>query len=301
MVLLFYFTLYNDSIFSFLPNTGSHDSFSYYLDETSEVAPGSPDTVRNLVSVFGNAAKKIVHNWSVTQSLTFKQQLDHGIRYFDLRVSNRHKSQELYFVHGLFGNTVESGLREIEEWLQAHPKEVILIDFNHFFNMTAEDHQILSVQILQIFGDKVCPMTDMEKCALNVLWDNQWQVIVLHCHEPVTIDNPKLWPRDCHIASPWPNTTEPTKMVNILEAQMTRGRPLGKFYVSQGILTPTGTTILQHIGRNLKDVLAPVAMKNLLFFLKDKTVGPRGVNIVIADFVELEEFVSKVLALNPKE
>ncbi|XP_072026187.1 LOW QUALITY PROTEIN: PI-PLC X domain-containing protein 3-like [Amphiura filiformis] len=279
---------------------GSHDSFSFYLDDTSEVAAGSPDTVRNLVSVFGATAKKIVHNWSVTQSLTFKEQLDHGIRYLDLRMSPRAHTSDLFFVHGLFGNTVESGLREINEWLDAHPKEVVLIDFNHFYDMSAEDHQILVLQIQQIFGDKVCPLMDIDKSALNVLWDNKWQVIVFYCHDDTTIDKTQLWPSNC-IQSIWPNTTEAPKMVNRLEAYLTRGRPNDKFYVSQGVLTPTGTTILQRISSNLKDVCAPVAMKNLLFFLKNKSIGPKGINIVIADFVELDDFVSKVLALNPSE
>ncbi|XP_072024994.1 PI-PLC X domain-containing protein 3-like [Amphiura filiformis] len=279
---------------------GSHDSFSFYLDHTSEVASGPPGTVRNLVSVFGATAKKIMYNWSVTQSLTFKEQLDHGIRYLDLRVSARAHTSDLFFVHGLFGNTVESGLRDINEWLDAHPKEVVLVDFNHFYDMNAEDHQILVLQIQQIFDDKVCPLMDIDKSALNVLWDNKWQVIVFYCHEDTTIDKAQLWPSNC-IKSIWPNTTEASKMVDILETYLTRGRPNDKFYVSQGVLTSNGTFILQHIDSSLKNDCAPEAMKNLLLFLKNKSIGPKGINIVIADFIELDDFVSKVLALNPSE
>lgn len=42
------------------------------------------------------------------QNLTFREQLDAGIRYFDLRVSSKpgEPGNEIYFIHGLFGHKV---------------------------------------------------------------------------------------------------------------------------------------------------------------------------------------------------
>ncbi|XP_033646370.1 PI-PLC X domain-containing protein 3-like [Asterias rubens] len=276
---------------------GSHDSFSYSLDMTSPVSPSSPDTVRNLVSTFGNMAKKIVYNWSVTQSLTFNQQLDHGIRYFDLRVSTWKGKSELYFVHGLFGAEVGSCLLDIKTWLDDHPKEVIFLDFNHLYDMSASDHDQLVATLISVFDSKLCPLIDIETAALNVLWDRGVQVLVFYHHDSTTQQNPMLWPGG-FMPSVWPNVTEAPKMVNLLEAHFTRGRPYGKFQVNQGVLTPTGTTILQYINRSLLDVFGPIAIKNVQYFLKDKGIGPRGINIVIADFVELGDFIPSVLGLN---
>lgn len=47
----------------------------------------------------------------VWQNLTFKEQLDAGIRYFDLRVSSKpgEPGTEIYFIHGLFGHKVSRG------------------------------------------------------------------------------------------------------------------------------------------------------------------------------------------------
>ena len=244
-------------------------------------------------------AKKIVYKWSVTQSLTFTQQLDRGIRYFDLRVSTLKGKAELYFVHGLYGAEVGACLCEIRSWLDKHPKEVVLLDFNHLYEMENTDHEQLVATLLSVFDSKLCPVIDIETTALNVLWERGWQVLAFY-HHPVTVgDHPELW-SGAYMPSVWPNVTEAPKMVNLLEAHFTRGRPQGKFYVSQGVLTPTGTTVLQYISRSLQDVFALIAIKNVQHFMKDKGIGPKGLNIVIADFVELGDFIPSVLALNHK-
>lgn len=277
---------------------GSHDSFSFFLDCQSPVASGSPDTVRNLVAVFGDAAKKIVHSWSVTQALNFKQQLDLGIRYFDFRISRCPGKEGFYFVHGLHGLGVSDCLREINDWLNEHPREVIIIDFNHLYCMQEKHSELISC-IEEAFSSKLCPEMDLEAVTLNVLCDEGWQVITIY-HDETSVKHTNIW-QGTIIHSVWPNTAEAPKMVNILDAHHTRGRPPDKFYVSQGVLTPTGTTILQHIGNNLKGVLAGTAIRNTKHFLQDKTIGPTGINIVIADFVEMEQYVEAVLALNSKE
>ncbi|XP_070557628.1 PI-PLC X domain-containing protein 3-like [Ptychodera flava] len=277
---------------------GSHNSFTSSLDVKSGVAPGSPDTIRNLVHFFGNKAKEIVYKWSVNQSLTLTEQLDRGIRYFDLRVSSCLGKEDLHFVHGLFAGKVVDAMNEINTWLESHPKEVVLLDFNHLFDMQDTHHTQLTKQLMEIFGSKICPSIDVDGCALNILWENQWQVIVFY-HNDIAHSNHNLW-HGSMIPSVWPRTPEAPKMVNILEAYHTKGRNPDKFHVTQGVLTPTGTTILANIGRDLKSVCAIMAIRNLQFYLKDKTIGAKGVNIVIADFIELHDFVSSVLALNDR-
>lgn len=87
---------------------GSHDSFSFYIDEASPVGPEQPETVQNFVSVFGTVAKKLMRKWLATQTMNFNSQLEAGIRFFDLRISTkpRDPDNELFFAHGLFSATV---------------------------------------------------------------------------------------------------------------------------------------------------------------------------------------------------
>lgn len=88
--------------------SGSHDSFSFYIDEASPVGPEQPETVQNFVSVFGTVAKKLMRKWLATQTMNFISQLEAGIRFFDLRISTkpRDPDNELFFAHGLFSATV---------------------------------------------------------------------------------------------------------------------------------------------------------------------------------------------------
>lgn len=92
----------------FLSPPGSHDSFSFYIDEASPVGPEQPETVQNFVSVFGTVAKKLMRKWLATQTMNFTSQLEAGIRFFDLRISTkpRDPENELFFAHGLFSATV---------------------------------------------------------------------------------------------------------------------------------------------------------------------------------------------------
>jgi len=91
---------------------GSHDSFSFYIDETSPVGPEQPETVQNFVSVFGTVAKKLMRKWLATQTMNFTSQLEAGVRFFDLRISTkpRDPDNELFFAHGLFSATVSGFL-----------------------------------------------------------------------------------------------------------------------------------------------------------------------------------------------
>lgn len=48
---------------------------------------------------------------------------------------------------------------EIKEWLDAHPKEVVILSFSHFLALTQELHVLLLTTIRNIFTSKLCPKT----------------------------------------------------------------------------------------------------------------------------------------------
>jgi len=130
---------------------GTHNSFAFQLDESAGVAPDATDSVRSLVTWLGSPAKSIIGNWSRTQSLGVEAQLRAGVRYFDIRISSRPGSLELFVVHGLYGPTVNSCLDSMATFLDEHCHEIVLLDFNHFYDMDFHAHDRLVKTLLDRF------------------------------------------------------------------------------------------------------------------------------------------------------
>lgn len=157
-------------------HAGSHDSFSYWVDEKSPVGPDQTAAIKRLARI--SLVKKLMKKWSVTQNLTFREQLEAGIRYFDLRVSSKpgDADQEIYFIHGLFGIKVWDGLMEIDSFLTQHPQEIVFLDFNHFYAMDEAHHKRLVLRIQEAFGNKLCSACSVESMTLRALWEKKCQV-----------------------------------------------------------------------------------------------------------------------------
>lgn len=69
---------------------GTHDSGTYGVSATSTIAPNQdiPEWVNAVyaLGLSGLLVMEVIAKWAKTQGYTIAQQLDHGIRYFDLRV-----------------------------------------------------------------------------------------------------------------------------------------------------------------------------------------------------------------------
>ena len=83
---------------------GTHDTGAYSLDVNGPIASDAPGIVRSISWIPG--IKGVLCDWGLTQTLTFKQQLEAGIRYFDLRVALNPQDKKLYLVHTLYGPLV---------------------------------------------------------------------------------------------------------------------------------------------------------------------------------------------------
>ncbi|XP_054045073.1 PI-PLC X domain-containing protein 2 isoform X3 [Rissa tridactyla] len=232
---------------------GSHDSFSYWVDEKSPVGPDQATAIKRLARI--SLVKKIMKKWSVTQNLTFKEQLEGGIRYFDLRVSSKpgETGQEIYFIHGLFGIKVWDGLKEINTFLEQHPKEVVFLDFNHFYAMDDSHHFFLINRIRSVFGSKLCSVECVEYVTLQYMWEKKHQVLIFY-HYPIYKEYSFLWPGN-KMPAPWANTTNVHKLLQFLETTLEERSRYGTFHVSQAILTPRVKTIARHLIRGLKNTL----------------------------------------------
>ncbi|KAL4624884.1 PI-PLC X domain-containing protein 2-like [Arapaima gigas] len=277
---------------------GSHDSFTFWVDVTAPVGPDQMAIVKHLAFIFRLLAKKVMKKWSMTQNLTFREQLEAGIRYFDLRVSSKpgEPGCEIYFIHGLFGHKVCNGLNDIDAFLSDHPKEVVFLDFNHHYAMSKDHHRYLITMLQEVFGPKLCKACMVEDITLDYLWENKYQVIVFY-HHPSANNCAFLWPGS-KIPAPWANTTDACKLIQFLETTLSERAQHGSFHVSQAILTPRVKTVVRGLIKGLRKHLVERNLPTIMTWVEAQRPGANGVNIITSDFVDLVDFANTVIKLN---
>ena len=278
---------------------GSHDSGAFYLDKNSNIAPGEGKTIKFLAKVFGKYVKNIIYKWSITQDLSFSQQLQNGIRYLDLRVAYVPKTNDFNVVHGLYGSSYTAVFEEINYFLDSHPKEIVLLDFNHLFNFT-KDAQVLFVsQIMKSFGKKLYgPGKLGTESSINDIWSKSQQVIALYADSDMVKENLLLWSQ-AHIYSPWFNTPKVDTLIKDLDKRFDDLKE-ESYNVFQAILTPATSTIVLHwIKGSLKTTLAESCDELVCSWLqKIADKKKKGVNIVMCDFIGFRTMVEKTIGLN---
>ncbi|XP_050410374.2 PI-PLC X domain-containing protein 3-like [Patella vulgata] len=273
---------------------GCHDSGAYEFDRNEGLFPDAPNALKCLYCIFGRCT--CIYRWAKTQNMNFLQQLTAGIRYFDLRVTTKPDTEDLYFYHTLYADKVEPCLRIMYRFLDEHPKEVIILDFNHFNKeMKNARHEQLIKMILEIFGDKVCPLQDTGSLTLNKLWSGKLQVIVIYHH---ATNNSKIWPGSV-IRSPWFNTTDVNRLEEGLENVYKNSGDHEQIFLSyQGVLTPDTCFTVNNCCQSLKTALADKASPAVVTWLSTKVAGPNKMNICLIDFADQYEFMSTILAFN---
>ncbi|KAJ7378207.1 PI-PLC X domain-containing protein 2 [Desmophyllum pertusum] len=153
---------------------GSHDSGTFFLDQNMEIGPDESSTIQTLGSIFGKIAKSVVHSWSVTQSMTIYEQLLSGIRYLDLRVAYRAEDNEIHILHGLYGWAIQRVLEEVNRFVANYPNEIVILDFNHFYNMDTATHETLADTLLASFSEIFrAPGEDGPNVTLQEMWGNE--------------------------------------------------------------------------------------------------------------------------------
>ncbi|VDN96369.1 unnamed protein product [Rodentolepis nana] len=201
--------------------------------------------------------------WTVTQRTNLTTQLQSGIRYFDFRVAFKREgckgiqsnaSMEIYpcfyIVHGQYANRVDVELEEIKSYLLDHPKEVVIIDFQHFYKFDTAANAVFVEMVEKIFGDTLEPYRSKIP-SLTELWSRKKQIIVIGHKKTLPTEEEGvslIWPRS-KIAQPWPNIRNPKSLKKYLgkfhEIRMSK-TDSDSFFVFQGILSPNMEFIMSH-------------------------------------------------------
>jgi hypothetical protein len=60
-------------------------------------------------------------------------------------------------LHCLYGEPVQIFLQEVASWLAQNPREFLILDFQHVYQFSGQDHANLVQLILRLFTTRICP------------------------------------------------------------------------------------------------------------------------------------------------
>jgi hypothetical protein len=166
--------------------------------------PGSHDS-----GTFRAGPTEIGDQEARTQSLTFRQQLELGVRYFDLRVTLN--NSVYYPYHGLWtsdndlckkGDDPDNAddnyhFKQMRRFLQQHTKEIIILKFQDFWAFTEDQHYFDLVKLLEDYFTfpgcgLVTPTDHIDTLTINDLLDAGQRVFVFFDEENVP-DRRRVW------------------------------------------------------------------------------------------------------------
>lgn len=287
---------------------GTHDSATKEISMTSLTAPRQDiprwiDVVYALPGI-GFAVKAIIANWAKAQGKNIKEQLEGGIRYLDLRIVRKEK-EKFYTCHGLYGTSLDNVIKDIQEFIRKNPKEILLLDFNHLYNMTSKStgqdmHSALARKLKEAFGNKIVPKQVGINMSIQQLWDKGYQIIILYDDQATVNANDHLLSQD-NIKSPWPNKQNIDDLRRSLINNI-NSRDMDKLFVLQGILTTddkmvkSGLNPLSRAPGSLEAVAKKVTPM-VTQWIKDFHKEGKKLNIVIVDFFT-PEYVKTIVELN---
>jgi len=277
---------------------GSHDTGAYMLDVEKPVAPDES----NIIQFFGKSlfAKRLIRRWSLTQSMTLKEQLEAGVRYLDMRPGYCQEDDDFYFVHGLYGPRIADMLIDLAQFLDEHPKEVVILDFNHFY--LTKPYKPLTKRfeglIVEHLSDKLLsPEGAGCNSSLTDIWKQGKQVITFFSDDAGPFENPLFWDHTQYY-SPWFNTSSSSVLVNELENRFNDLKE-NSFNVFQAILSPQTSTIVLHWASSLRKYLVSPGSRVIAAWLrKVYTEKKKHVNICICDFIQEDNCLTSIIQLN---
>ncbi|XP_076159471.1 PI-PLC X domain-containing protein 1-like [Alosa pseudoharengus] len=280
---------------------GSHDSMTYCLDSSSTLEPNAPCWLKALQNIYPRLVGLIVKRWTTTQELSIIEQLNAGVRYFDLRIACKPKdvTRTFYFAHALYTTvTVEETLTEVAQWLAHHPKEVVILACSTFDGLFLNDHQRFFAKLPQLFGKKLCPKTASP--SLQHCWDNGYQVILSYAHSAAS-GHQELWPEIDY----WWSHQDRTSASGVIKYLDDRLQDKGRddtFFVAGLNLTENNRYLITHLFLSMKEMTL-AAYPELLAWVKRQHCGQgKGcINIIAADFVGVNQFVQLVIEINQKK
>lgn len=276
---------------------GSHNSGTYMLSQKLPVGPDEKEIVQKLGNnpILGRLTKMIMYRWARCQHADIPEQLKLGIRYFDVRLGQINGQYRI--LHGLYGPEIHDILKETRAFTTNHPGEVVILDFQHFFDCSDADHKAIIGLIRSAFGSKLIEKKQANNLTLAHLKTIDQSVMIIYRNAAVMAsDHDFLWPGS-FCPNPWANTMNVGTLFQFLDRALD-ARSKTSLFVTQAILTPQIKTVLKKPFGSLFEV-TKVCNHRLPKWLETQAAKLEP-NIIMTDFVANTQISSTIVKINEK-
>ncbi|CAH7041346.1 conserved exported hypothetical protein [Vibrio chagasii] len=275
---------------------GSHDSGAYDAQNYSKKAAGV------------NFPLSKLRDWSETQDLSVRKQLNAGTRFLDLRIYE--DRGEYYFAHSLIYGKIDNILNEVSQFLDENRGEIVIIKSTFVRNVTNTDN----------FYQSLCTNNAISKHLItNELKPTSKYKDLIKAGNLIIIPDKgvsgcgdSFWPRQ-RLKSYYKESIyqNPNKIGNWISSELAKSRSANnnRLYTEQHIVTPTAEVILKGVAEtlgskavctlsinlfcknvtgfstNLKEYDAKTAKHNSIGWLYNHYHKGSRSNIVLRDFV----------------
>lgn len=252
----------NDRILNQLIIPGTHDSDTASIKPQSKfsLSPDAPvplwfQIISNLLPK--SIVRPIVAGWSKTQPYSIQKQLNQGIRYFDFRAC-LYPDTQFYSCHALIGLPFGVALEQIQNFIEQHPSEIVLVDINHIYNVKNSADETRLIQMLQLFlGNIAVPNSYHPTSTMgDIRQSNRNVIILMDVNQPISdpiaaqFAAQYLW-HESNINSPWPNASNPHDLKSTLDSEIAfRAKTVSSatdFFVLQAIQTESTDQVIDGI------------------------------------------------------
>ncbi len=224
--------------------------------------PGSHDTASY------DFRTSLANPWARTQSFDFNTQLELGVRYFDLRISQA--AGGFHFVHGDW-DTI-AGLDDLIDQLNSfftfseadRASEIVVLDFSHFSGFSqGSDYLGFMAQMLSDAGFAnrlIKAIPDASDSTFEQVWSGGGNVIItMDGKSPALLGENKdyIWPDlITEKRNEWANTDSSSQLLSTLNTVL-KNNPLGRdLWKLQGVLTPhAGSLTFPRLAEKANDVV----------------------------------------------
>ena len=327
---------------------GTHDSGAFKIDTDGKCKVTAIAGANQAMTAAGKGNPCGAGKLSKAQAQNFTGQLNGGIRYLDMRLgvpenkvvsakkagkklSNKAAAKvPIVLQHTFTSLRFTKGLQQIVSFAKAHPREQIILDFQHI-DLTGKkkiDKYYTSAidKILRTYkvgGTTVCSrawtssaIPDPVQTTFRQAWDANRNILVMYAKGELP-KNSCYRARENYLYSPWPNTEDPAVSTSAntgyLQARkdalagsqacsVSGGNQCG-FFVSQLQLSMGLSSQIQCLGgsRTQNCSLLDLAQLRNPTAVQDMTgwdAQGMPLNISIVDFYEVSSTAAQLIALN---